>query len=131
MRRQLSSRKNAEDNGCWTRICYVDGYEPTGKEAFMMTEYGGIAFENLGLQGQMGGTETWGYNGKVCDEDAFFARYKELTDVIKEVPYNEGYCYTQLTDVMQEINGLLTPDRKPKVSVERVHQINDHGGNIN
>lgn len=131
MRRQLSSRKNAEDNGCWTRICYVDGYEPTGKEAFMMTEYGGIAFENLGLQGQMGGTETWGYNGKVCDEDAFFARYKELTDVIKEVPYNEGYCYTQLTDVMQEINGLLTPDRKPKVSVERVRQINDHGGNIN
>ena len=35
-----------------------------------------------------------------------------------------GYCYTQLTDVMQEINGLLTPDRKPKMDVERVRAIN-------
>lgn len=30
-----------------------------------------------------------------------------------------GYCYTQLTDVIQAINGILTPDRQPKVNVDR------------
>ena len=36
-----------------------------------------------------------------------------------EIPGCQGYCYTQLTDVQQETNGLLTPDRKPKVDPER------------
>jgi hypothetical protein len=26
----------------------------------------------------------------------------------------EGFCYTQLTDIEQEKNGLLTEDRQPK-----------------
>jgi len=30
----------------------------------------------------------------------------------------EGFCYTQLTDVQQEQNGLLTADRMPKVDLE-------------
>ena len=38
---------------------------------------------------------------------------------VRVIPYCQGYCYTQLTDVQQEINGLLTPDRKPKVDPER------------
>ena len=47
-----------------------------------------------------------------------------MTDGVREIPYCQGYCYTQLTDVMQEINGLLTPDRQPKMDVERVREIN-------
>lgn len=92
----------------------------------MVTEYGGIAFENIGIQGEMGGMQTWGYHGKVTDEEAFFARFKAVTDGVREIPYCQGYCYTQLTDVMQEINGLLTPDRKPKMDVERVRAINQN-----
>lgn len=90
----------------------------------MVTEYGGIAFVNIGLQGEMGGMKTWGYRGKVTDEEKFFERFKIATDAIVQVPYIQGYCYTQLTDVMQEINGLLTPDRKPKMDVERIRAIN-------
>jgi hypothetical protein len=30
----------------------------------------------------------------------------------------EGFCYTQLTDVEQETNGLLTFERRPKVHPE-------------
>lgn len=47
-----------------------------------------------------------------------------FADAILEVPYIQGYCYTQLTDIQQEVNGLLTPDRKPKMDVERVRSIN-------
>ena len=34
-----------------------------------------------------------------------------------------GFCYTQLTDTLQENNGLLTADRKPKVPVEEVRAV--------
>ena len=36
-----------------------------------------------------------------------------------------GYCYTQLTDVEQEINGLVTYDRKPKCNLAEIKKIND------
>jgi hypothetical protein len=42
----------------------------------------------------------------------------------KNCDYFRGYCYTQLTDVFQEVNGLLDMDRKPKVSIDRVRDIN-------
>ena len=42
---------------------------------------------------------------------------------IAAMPDIVGYCYTQLTDTMQEVNGLLTEDRKPKLPVETSHRI--------
>ena len=94
------------------------------KEAFLVTEYGGIAFTNLGLQGKLSGIESWGYHGKVTDLDAFMERFESVTNAIRGIPYCEGYCYTQLTDVMQEINGLLTPQRQPKVDAARFRAVN-------
>ncbi len=99
----------------WRMAC-AEGFTPTGKEAFMVTEYGGIAFEE-------GDSQTWGYHDKVRDEASFFARYQAVTDAVLALPYCQGYCYTQLTDVQQETNGLLTPDRKPKVDVERFRSL--------
>lgn len=124
LKKHFADRDFIEKNTCDGRRAYADGYMPTGKEAFMVTEYGGIAFANIGLQGELGGMETWGYHGKESDEEAFFARYEACTEAITEIPFCQGYCYTQLTDIMQEINGLLMPDRKPKVNIERVRRIN-------
>ena len=124
LKKHFADRDFIEKNTCDGRRAYADGYMPTGKEAFMVTEYGGIAFANIGLQGELGGMETWGYHGKESDEEAFFARYEACTEAITEIPFCQGYCYTQLTDIMQEINGLLMPDRKPKVNIERVRWIN-------
>ena len=36
-----------------------------------------------------------------------------------------GICYTQLTDVEQEQNGLLTADRKPKVDPSSLRPITE------
>lgn len=118
------TREKVEARGCDEKLCYVPGARPSGDEAFLITEYGGIAFSAIGAQGEVGGMATWGYHDKVPDEQAFFDRYRSVTDAIRALPYCRGYCYTQLTDVMQEINGLMTPDRTPKVDVERFAQIN-------
>lgn len=122
----FADRQLVENTGNDEHRSYADGYVPTGKEAVMVTEYGGIAFSNIGVQGQIGGTETWGYHEKVRDKEGFLNRYQNTTDAISSVSYVQGYCYTQLTDVMQEINGLLTPDRKPKISPEEIRLINQN-----
>ncbi len=117
-------RETVERHGCDWRSSYANGVEPTGKEAFLITEYGGIAFTDIGLQGDAGGIESWGYHDKVTGEEAFFERFQSLTDAIRSISYCQGYCYTQLTDVMQEVNGLLTPDRKPKIDIARFAALN-------
>lgn len=122
--RHFRDRGEVEAHGCDSRACYVQGHAPTGDEAFLVTEYGGIAFSNVGLQGELGGMQTWGYHDKVTSPDRFFERFAALTKAIREIPYCQGYCYTQLTDVMQEVNGILTPDRKPKVDMKRFAGIN-------
>ena len=60
----------------------------------------------------------WGYSGVEPTREAFLARLDGLIKAIRENPAWAGYCYTQLTDVEQEINGLMTYDRKPKVEPE-------------
>ena len=44
-------------------------------------------------------------------------------DVYKRQGRFSGFCYTQLTDVMQEVNGLLDMDRNPKAPLERLKEI--------
>ncbi len=68
--------------------------------------------------------ENWGYNGAVADEKAFLDRFGAITQGAKELPGFWGYCYTQLTDVFQEVNGLLDMDRNPKADLEEIRKIN-------
>lgn len=124
LKSHFADREFIEKQTCDGRRAYADGYSCSGEEAFMVTEYGGIAFANIGLQGELGGMQTWGYHGKEADEESFFIRYQECTEAILEIPFCRGFCYTQLTDIMQEINGLLTPDRNPKIDAERFRNLN-------
>jgi hypothetical protein len=48
------------------------------------------------------------------------AKYRDLMEGIAALPFVSGFCYTQLTDIEQEINGLLTYDRRPKVDPETI-----------
>ncbi len=45
---------------------------------------------------------------------------------MKKVPYITGYCYTQLSDVQQEVNGLLDADHNYKVAPEKIRAVNEH-----
>ena len=67
-------------------------------------------------------THTFEY--EVPTLDAFLERFGELTDAIGQIPYMCGYCYTQVSDVQQEINGLMDVNRNYKVDPEEVRAIN-------
>lgn len=55
--------------------------------------------------------------------EEFYARLKEITDVILSYKHISGYCYTQLTDVEQEQNGIYNYDRTPKFDMQRIKEI--------
>jgi hypothetical protein len=61
----------------------------------------------------------WGYGKSVENEAEFFSRLKGLTDALLDNPNIFAYCYTQLTDVEQEQNGVLTYDRQFKFPAEK------------
>ena len=50
-------------------------------------------------------------------------KYRDLMKGIAQLVFLAGFCYTQLTDIEQEINGLLTYDRQPKVPAEEIARI--------
>ena len=56
----------------------------------------------------------------IGSDDELLARVEELMEGIGSVPFVAGVCYTQLTDVEQERNGLLTYDRRMKVDPARM-----------
>lgn len=47
-----------------------------------------------------------------------------MTRAIQAIPFISGYCYTQVTDVQEEVNGLMTAEREPKVPLARIREIN-------
>ncbi len=103
------------------RISLIPGFRYNGTP-FWMSEYGGIAY--VPPLAQVPG-DSWGYSGVEKTAEAALERYRGLTEAIFRIPAFAGYCYTQLTDVEQEVNGLLTYDRKPKFDVKVIHAINN------
>ena len=90
-------------------------WQPYTGEPMFVSEYGGIQW----AQDQAG----WGYGNAPKTEEEFLSRLKGLTDVLMDNEHMLGLCYTQLTDVEQEQNGLYTYDRKPKFDPKLIHPI--------
>jgi beta-galactosidase/beta-glucuronidase len=90
---------------------------PYEEQPILMTEFGGISFQTSHWEG-------WGYSGANSAED-YLKRLADVVHPMIESPIIQGFCYTQLTDVEQEINGLLTYDRQPKVPLESIRLINE------
>lgn len=63
------------------------------------------------------------FYGSVHTSEELLAKYRDLLDGISSLRFVAGFCYTQLTDIEQEINGLLTYDRRPKVLPEQIAAI--------
>lgn len=98
------------------RQLHVGGIGYAG-EPILVSEFGGISFQRSEWEG-------WGYSGADSEED-FLERLAAVIRPLLQSPVVQGFCYTQLTDVEQEINGLLTYDRQPKVPLEQIRRIVD------
>ncbi len=91
-------------------------------QPLILSEYGGLGF--LPPDGDVP-ADRWGYGNLEADERSFLARYRGLQEALASQPQVAGYCYTQLTDVEQEINGLLSFHRRPKVDPAAIKALND------
>ena len=99
------------------RRLFADGYSYAGQPV-MLTEFGGVKYA------PGGGETSWGYQESATAEE-FLAKYRELVEAVYSCPDIKGFCYTQLTDVETEQNGLLTYDREPKTDLAKIKEIND------
>jgi beta-galactosidase/beta-glucuronidase len=89
---------------------YFNGKDaPYAGQPYFISEYGGIWW-NPGQSEE----KSWGYGDRPRTDEEFIARYRGLTEALLQHPRMCGFCYTQLTDVEQEVNGLYTYERKPK-----------------
>ena len=92
-----------------------EGYDNSDKPV-ILSEFAGIAFakdKDLG----------WGYGDLVQNEEQFLHRFKEQIDAIFDSKLFSGFCITQVSDVEQEVNGLVDVNRNYKVDKEELRKI--------
>jgi beta-galactosidase/beta-glucuronidase len=82
----------------------------------LLSEFGGISLD----VDQEGG---WRGYGSVRSPEALLGGFDELVSALLSSPALAGFCWTQLTDVQQERNGLYTADRKPKGATDAFRAI--------
>lgn len=113
----LSTRESIIRYENINRFILNPGYCDEG-QPIILSEFGGVAFQK-----DTGG-KAWGYT--TCADGKDYE--KELRRIYKAIAASRclaGVCYTQFTDVEQEVNGLLTYDRKFKIDPSIVKEIND------
>ncbi|MBN2313273.1 MAG: hypothetical protein JXM79_05045, partial [Sedimentisphaerales bacterium] len=89
---------------------------PYEGQPYSVDEYGGTFWtkEYVGKEPARTNRDQWGY-GKTAEQVETLIG--QLTRILTDHPNIAGYCYTQLTDVEQEVNGVYTYDRKPKFNI--------------
>jgi len=98
------------------RILMAEGEADTANIPVMVSEFGGIKYEQ---------TETapsWGYSSSHTVEE-LESDLRGLFGALLDSTVLAGFCYTQITDTMQEANGLAYEDRTPKLPLEVLHSI--------
>ena len=90
-----------------------------GGQPYFFDEYGGIKW----VVGQQYADNTWGYGEGPKTLEELYSRLEDLTRTIIRFDYICGFCYTQLTDVEQEQNGVYNYDRTEKFDMNRISSI--------
>ncbi|QBD76470.1 beta-galactosidase [Ktedonosporobacter rubrisoli] len=88
-------------------------------QPFFVSEFGGIWWS---AEREPGDT-SWGYGVAVRSLEEFYQRFEGLCKALLDHPAMFGYCYTQLTDVYQEQNGIYAFDRSSKFDLERLRAV--------
>lgn len=106
----------------------VDYSVPYNGQPFFVSEFGGIWWNEAEAKqaAEAAGTDvesSWGYGQRVASEEEFYERFEGLCNVLLDNPDMFGYCYTQLTDVFQEKNGIFNFDRSDKLDLERIRAV--------
>ena len=98
------------DRALYVGKCHYNG------QPVLLTEFGGVKYSSSKEE------SSWGYS-EASSSLAFKDKLRELFDAVKSSSLINGYCYTQLTDVETEQNGLLSYNRIPKLPVSVIRSI--------
>ena len=90
-------------------------------EPYIVDEFGGIKW--IPSAETQYAEDSWGYGEDPHTLDEFYTRLEGLVDVVLSLDHITGFCYTQLTDVEQEQNGIYNYDRSEKFDVDRIAAI--------
>lgn len=102
------------------RLIYAPGHTYSG-EPVILSEFGGVAYD-----ADNGGNDGWGYSA-ATDRQEYEHDVLALIRAAQDAPLLQGYCYTQFNDVEQEVNGLVTMDRRPKIDIAHLAAVNNGG----
>jgi beta-galactosidase/beta-glucuronidase len=97
------------------RRILLDGHDAEGRPV-LLSEFGGVSY-GPGHEGP-----GWGYSA-LASADEYEQLVRELFDAVQSSPVLAGFCYTQLSDTLQEVNGLTDAARVPKLPVETIRSI--------
>lgn len=103
--------RNTMDRKDWL-ACY-DG------QPYMVDEFGGLAW----IRESERKGNSWGYGSEIKSMEDFYKILQDEVDALKASKHVVGFCYTQLTDVEQEQNGIYYYDRTPKFDMKRIKAI--------
>ncbi|WP_251858027.1 glycoside hydrolase family 2 protein [Herbiconiux sp. L3-i23] len=98
------------------RIMMAEGEADTATVPVMVSEFGGIKFETTES------APAWGYSTSNTTEE-LESHLRGLFGALLDSTVLAGFCYTQITDTMQEANGLAFENRVPKLPIEVLHSI--------
>ena len=89
---------------------------PYRGQPYFVSEFGGIWWNPDVAEGE----DSWGYGERPRDLVEFYDRFERLCAILLDDVNMFGYCYTQLTDIYQEQNGIYKFDRGMKFDLERI-----------
>ena len=100
---------------------HPDREVPYDGQPYLVDEFGGIKWIPPGVTPYM--NTSWGYGQGPRSEEEFYERLDGQVKALRGHEHISGFCYTQLTDVEQEQNGIYQADRSGKFDMERVSRI--------
>ena len=91
-------------------------------QPYIIDEYGGVWWLPTKLRKKI---RSWGHGDKVRPNSLkeVFDRIEKQTEVVLKTKHIQGFCYTQLTDVEQETNGVYYYNRKNKFNINKLRKI--------
>jgi len=109
----------AEGNPYYNRHERETWSVPYRGQPFFVSEFGGIWWNPNVKPDEF----SWGYGERPRTIDEFYDRFEKLCAFLLDDPTMFGYCYTQLTDVYQEQNGIYNFDRSAKFDMDRIRAV--------
>ena len=112
--------KPGKDGSVWSNYADKQTVRYTG-QPYLLDEFGGIKW--VPEDRREYAENSWGYGKATQTLEEVYDRLEKQVDAILSLPHIVGFCYTQLTDVEQEENGIYNYDRSEKFDMKRIKEI--------